>query len=81
MTDALRAGDRVWRIHFPDSGKPPRSMRCIFVSHSPGGFSMTRSPTPGSRDFFSVRADDVFADRDACRAEIQRRASETKETP
>jgi hypothetical protein len=70
---AIRPGDKVWRIG-PRSKQP---LPCIVV-RSRGGNILVKAGR-FSRDEQAVNTSDVFPDRDACRAEIQRRASETKE--
>jgi hypothetical protein len=78
--NALRPGSSAFRIHYPDSGKAPRVARCIVVRIVNSEFISVRAST-FSRDFWSVPLSDVFPDREACRAEIQRRADGMKETP
>jgi hypothetical protein len=63
---ALKPGARVWRI-----GRAG-CVSCIFLRHQPGAQVYIRSST-FARDFHIVPAAGVYADRDACRAEIQRR--------
>jgi hypothetical protein len=70
---ALHPGMVAWRIHYPDSGKSPRVARCIVVRVVNSEFVSVRAST-FSRDFWSVSLSDIFHDRDACRAEIMRRA-------
>jgi hypothetical protein len=78
---ALRPGSIAWRIHYPeDSGKRPSARRCIMVRVVNGEFVSVRTST-FSRDFWSIPVADVFPDREACRAEIQRRANATKDAP
>jgi hypothetical protein len=64
---ALRSGDTVWRI-----GRAG-PLRCVYLRPVPGALVEVRAST-FSRNTTAVNADDVFANRDACRAEIQRRA-------
>ncbi len=66
---ALRPGDVVWRIG--DRSRLP--LRCIVVRPVPLGLVEVRSST-FARHAVRVRAEDIFADREACRAEINRRA-------
>jgi len=66
---ALRPGDIVWRIG-PRSNIP---LRAIVVRLAPGAYVDVRAST-FSRSELRVPAEDVFADRAACRAEINRRA-------
>jgi hypothetical protein len=73
-TPALRPGDVVWRIHYPDSGKAPSARRCVFVRPVNVEFVSVRAST-FSRDFVITSAEHIFPDRDSCRAEIQRRAA------
>lgn len=69
---ALRPGDILWRI-----GERSRApLRCIMVRPVPLGLVEVRSST-FARQPIRVRAEDVFADRAACRAEINRRAETT----
>lgn len=65
---ALRPGAVAWRIN-DQSGAP---LRCIVVRLLAGGFVLARSST-FSCGADRVVAENVFADRDACRAEIRRR--------
>jgi hypothetical protein len=71
---ALRSGDTVWRI-----GRAG-PLRCVYLRPLPGALVEVRNST-FSRNPTVVNAEDVFAERDACRAEIQRRASITEEKP
>lgn len=68
MTD-LRPGAVAWRIA-PRTGSAP--LRCIVVRVPAGGDIEVRAST-FSRNMMTVQPADLFADRDACRAEIQRR--------
>jgi hypothetical protein len=69
---APHAGDIVWCI-----GRTG-ALRRIFMHPLLGALAEVRT-SRFSRDTITLNADDVFTDRNACRAEIQRRASETKE--
>lgn len=75
---APHPGNVVWRITNPPSGKKPSAVHCIVVRMTAGGFVTVRSST-FSRNEFSVRAEDIFSDRDSCRAEIVRRAEQSTE--
>jgi hypothetical protein len=66
---ALRPGDIVWRI-----GERSRApLRCIVVRDMKLGLVEVRSST-FARQSIRVLEVDIFADREACRAEINRRA-------
>ncbi len=77
-TPALKPGTTVWRIHHSPAGKQPGCVRCQYLRALPGGEVAVRAST-FSRNEQTIRAADVFADREACRAEIIRR-NEAKET-
>jgi hypothetical protein len=63
---ALHPGAVIWRI-----GRAG-PVRGIVVRILPGGLLTVRAST-FSRNETQARAEDVFADRESCRAEIQRR--------
>ncbi len=65
---ALKPGTAVWRI----STKSRAPLRALFMRHGPGGMVYLRSSTFSAKER-RARAEDVFADREACRAEIARR--------
>ncbi len=69
---APRRGDTVWRIG------QRAALRGVFVKPLPGGMVEIRTST-FAREPLRIRAEDVFASRDACRAEMIRR-NEAKET-
>lgn len=71
---ALRPGAIVWRIG-PRSNAP---LRAIVVRLAPGAYVDVRAST-FSRNELRVPAEDVFADREACRTEINRRADHGRE--
>jgi hypothetical protein len=70
---ALRPGASAFRIG-PRYNAP---LRCIVIRIMKGGFVEVRAST-FSRNSSLVRAEDVFADREACRAEINRRAEQSE---
>lgn len=70
-TPALKPGARVWRM-----GRVG-PLGCVFLRTVPGGRVEVRSST-FSRETIILNAELVFADRNACRAEIQRRAQATE---
>lgn len=72
---ALRPGDTVWCIG-PRSGAP---VKRIVVRVIRGAIVKVRAST-FSREDTDANAEDVFTDRDACRAEIiRRREAQAKE--
>lgn len=71
---ALKPGDRVWRI----GARSNHPLPCIFV-RSRGGNVVVKA-SRFSRDEAAVFTRDVFADREACRAEIARRREAMTET-
>jgi hypothetical protein len=71
----LRPGAVAWRIG-DRSGTP---LRCIVVRPALAGALIEVRASRFSRNSLTIHARDLFPDRDACRAEIQRRANVTKE--
>lgn len=80
----LKPGDRVWRIaivhQFMYPHGPPKYMAraCEIVRVISTDLIQAR-PSRFARNTLTVKASDVFPDREACRAEIQRRANGMKE--
>ncbi len=70
----MTAPNTAWRIGC--SG----ALRCIIVRRLPGQGNYEVRASTASRDAMTVPMADVFPDREACRAEIQRRADARKET-
>lgn len=70
----MRAGNTAWRIGERTGGP----LRCIVKRVLDGGTIEVRSSS-FSPDVLRLPAGDVFPDREACRAEIQRRAKLPKE--
>jgi hypothetical protein len=70
MTTApsLKPGDRVWRIGV----RSLAPLRCIVMRVDSAGSVWVR-PSTFAKNSEYMRAEDVFADREACRAEIVRR--------
>jgi hypothetical protein len=64
---AIRPGATVWRII------GSRALRRQYTRPLPGGLAQVRASAFGRATEQTVRAEDVFTDRDECRAEIARR--------
>jgi len=74
MTPALRAGSPAWRI----GERSGSALRCIVKRAAQGGTVEVQSST-FSKEVMTLPAQDVFRDREACRAEIKRRAALPKD--
>jgi hypothetical protein len=70
---ALRSGHVVWRINRPPAGKPLSAVKCVVMRVHPNGHVAVRASTFATQEKI-VPGEDVFTDREACRAEINRRA-------
>lgn len=73
MTEPLRPGNQVWRINRPPSGKPLSAVKCVVMRTHPNGHVAVRANTFATQEKI-IPGEDVFIDREACRAEINRRA-------
>lgn len=73
MTPPLRPGNQVWRINHPPSGKPLSAVKCVVMRTRSDGSVAVRASTFAAQEKI-VPGEDVFTDREACRAEINRRA-------
>lgn len=65
----MHRGDRIWRLGktFP--------LRCVFVRTLPGTASEVRTSLFAKQSLI-VPNTDIFADKDACWAELRRRANQ-----
>jgi hypothetical protein len=71
---ALRAGSTAWRI----GDRTASALRCIVKRIVEGGIVEVQSST-FSKEVMRLRSEDVFTDRESCRAEIKRRAALPKD--
>lgn len=71
----LRSGNVVWRINRPPAGKPLSAVKCVVMRTHSNGSVAVRASTFATQEKI-VPGEDVFTDREACRAEINRRAEQ-----
>jgi hypothetical protein len=69
----FRPGTVAWRIHHPPAGKQLSAVKCVVMRVHPNGHVAVRASTFAAQEKI-VAEGDIFADREACRAEILRRA-------